>query len=532
MFDLSALDTPRLTGRGDLQQSLRPHLEGGVLLTSRRGSVGYGATSMARRLAKEAEPDFPDGCIEINLRGSVPGNYAQPTATSIHRRVAVMLDQNTSLPEDERALRKHYQAILAQHKIVLILDDVASSSQLRPLLPRKGSTVIVTSQVDLASSFPRLHAAYIGELTPNDAVQLMSQGAPEITNLPRQAMRRISERLESNPLALRIIAPLLGAPHGLTPKNLVRALESAYRRIVALRGSPSPNTPIDVAIETSYEALPPDLRQHFEALAIFPAPFGESAAAAVWKIPAAEARESLGVLAGMALVDRLADSGLYEVHQRVRTFTQEFLLGQSQRSEELVARYVGHYLRGAIQVSAALSVPSPRGLPRNMSPYPFWDHIPIAWHRLNGEAPGWPKPPGMDRWIREFPLHGRTLLNVLLSRAEYRDWLSRSLSTTEGTEAARLQCALLGALGQTQAEMAQHHDAIVSFERQAKVARDCEAQDYEAEALMFAGTSHGALGELQRAESSWRRAIELFELLGDARAQEIHPWLSQLRESI
>lgn len=47
--------------------------------------------------------------------------------------------------------------MLSERKVLLILDAVASATQLRSLLPRSGSTAVVTSQSDLASSFPRLH---------------------------------------------------------------------------------------------------------------------------------------------------------------------------------------------------------------------------------------------------------------------------------------------------------------------------------------------------------------------------------------
>ena len=89
-----------------------------------------------------------------------------------------------------------------------------------------------------------------------------------------------------------------------------------------------------------------------------------------------------------------------------------------------------------------------------------------------------------------------------------------------------MMCALLGASGQTQAALGEHQLALSAFDRQRKVARKFEARDYEAESLMLAGTSYGALGRLHNAESSWRRAVEIFELLGDPRAGEIRRWLA------
>ena len=157
MFDLGAVSAHRLVGRDDVLQSMHTHLSQGVLIVSLRGGTGIGATTLARRVAAEALKAYPDGCIEINLQGSALGGQAQPTPEQVHRRVLVMLNPEAKLPDQPRELRKQYLETLAKRKVLLILDDVASGTQLRALLPRSGSTAVVTSQSDLASNFPRLH---------------------------------------------------------------------------------------------------------------------------------------------------------------------------------------------------------------------------------------------------------------------------------------------------------------------------------------------------------------------------------------
>jgi len=531
MFDLSAVSAPRLVGRDDVLQSMQAHLGEGVLIVSRRGGAGIGATALARRLAGEALKAYPDGCIEINLRGSDPGNRAQPVPGHVHRRVLIMLNPETKLPAEPRALRKQYLATLSEHKVLLIFDDVASATQLRALLPRSGSTVIVTSQSDLASSFPRLHIITLEGLSADDAYRLVLQGAPEATNLFRRAVRRIADRLNGIPLALRIIAPLMGPPNQLSPRKLLHDLELAQQRVVALRGSQTTDTPIDMALEVSYDFLDFDLRQYFEALAIFPAPFTQSAAAAIWQVTSPEAKDILKRLCYLALVDHHETSALYEVHQQVRVFAQELLLGQAERSEELVSHYVEHYLRAAIEAGSTLSIQPSRSKNQKLDPYAIWEHVRIAWYRLTGEDPSWPKPPGMDRWIRDFPLQSRPLLKVLLPRTEYRDWLALALSEAEIESNPRTLGAHLGALGQAYAELEEHEVALTYFERQITVAQEGRARDMEAEALMYAGSSYGAMGDVQRAGADWHKALLIFELMGDQRAERVRLWLAQLQES-
>jgi len=531
MFDLSAMSAPRLVGRDDLLQSMHTHLNEGVLIVSRRGGVGIGATALARRLATEVLEAYPDGCIEINLRGNVSGSQAQPAPGHVHRRVLMMLNPEARLPEEPRTLRKQYLETLSERKVLLILDNVASATQLRALLPRSGSTAIVISQSDLASSFPRLHTITLEGLTADDLYHLVVQSAPEAANLSRQAVRRIADRLNGNPLALRIVAPLMDLPNQLSPRKLLHDLELAQQRVVALRGSQTTDTPIDAALEISYDFLDFGLKQIFEALAIFPAPFTESAAAAVWRISITEARDLLARLSHLALVDHHTASALYEVHQRVRSFAEELLLGQPERSEELVSHYVEHYLRTAIQAGSTLSIRPSRNKNQKLDAYAIWEHIPIAWCRLTGEDPGWPKPSGMDRWVRDFPLQSRPLLDMLLSRTEYRDWLTLALSAAEIESNPRTLGAHLGALGQAYAELGEHKIALIYFERQITVAQEAGARDIEAEAFMYAGSSYGALGHIQRARDSWRKALAILELMGDQRAERARQWLAQLQKS-
>ena len=48
---------------------------------------------------------------------------------------------------------------------------------------------------------------------------------------------------------------------------------------------------------------------------------------------------------------------------------------------------------------------------------------------------------------------------------------------------------------------------------------------------MYAGSSCGAPGHVQRASARWRKALVIFELLGDQRAERVSLLLAQLQES-
>ncbi|MCJ7550891.1 MAG: hypothetical protein MUQ30_14550, partial [Anaerolineae bacterium] len=86
---------------------------------------GPRSNTLARRSATEALKAYSGGCIEINLRGRAPGCRARPAPEHVHRRVLMMLNPETKLPSEPRALRKQYLDMLAEREVLLILDDIA-----------------------------------------------------------------------------------------------------------------------------------------------------------------------------------------------------------------------------------------------------------------------------------------------------------------------------------------------------------------------------------------------------------------------
>lgn len=523
------LSPPKLVGRDEEVEALIEHVDEGVMIISSTGGTGIGATALARRLATEAGADYPMGSIEINLRGSKFAFQDPLSPADVQRRVIRSVDPNAELPEDERALRKLYTNLLNEHRALILLEDAASATQLRYLVPRKGGPVIITSENDLSTGFPKLFPYYLEPLTTEETRMLLVQIAPQAVSLPRHALTKLVSRLQGIPLALRIIAPLLGRRPLMSPRRLIRNLDRAQRRVVALRGTETPNTAIDVALETAYESLDDDLKPYFIALALFPAPFTVKAAATIWDVSQEEARRILTLLVQLALVEHQMGETHFEVHLIVRLYAQELLLGQPERTQTLVFRYAGYYLQEAIHVSDQFKQPESGISEPLISLYSLWEHLPIAWRRINGQDSGWPKPSDTDRWISDFPLRVMPILQAILSKKELCDWLLRSLDAAEHLGNQRTMSIHLEALGRVSTAMGEHETALAYHERRLEIARAREDREVEAKAMMDIGISCGALGDLKRASASWRKALVLMELIGDARAETIRNWLAELQ---
>jgi hypothetical protein len=401
---------------------------------------------------------------------------------------------------------------------------------LRYLLPRQNSNAIVTTQYDLAAYYPKLFTRGVERLHPEEAYRLVGQVAPAALTLAMRGMAPLVARLGGIPLALRIVAPLLGKTSPLLlPGRLLDSLDVAQKRISALQGPGFSNRIVVTAIEVAYEMLDPELKPYFEGLGVFSAPLTTRAAAPVWNVSPERAEQILTQLSGRALVDHAPHSSYYELHYLIQLYAQELLLSQPDRARELVSRYVEHVMREVIQASADLQVVDSEHEPLALDLYTLWEHLPAAWNRAIGRDLGWPRLETMDRWVCDFPLQSKSWLRQTLSREEYRVWLASALEAAEALRDSRIVALHLGELGRLSTESGDDRAALSYFERQADAARDARMPALEGEAHLDAGVACGALGNVKAAEEHWQRAVVLFEQSQDPRTSRLRTWLKELR---
>ena len=155
-------DTDDFTGRGDhVEMVIRlvtgaAHRSGtSVPIASISGKAGVGKTALAIHVAHMVGSAFPDGQIYTNLHGAEP-RAADPSdvLAGLLRELGV---DGVDIPEgvDERA--RMYRAQLAWRRVLVVLDNAADESQVRPLLPGSpGCAVLVTSRVRMVALEARI----------------------------------------------------------------------------------------------------------------------------------------------------------------------------------------------------------------------------------------------------------------------------------------------------------------------------------------------------------------------------------------
>jgi DNA-binding SARP family transcriptional activator/tetratricopeptide (TPR) repeat protein len=185
-----------------LRRPVRP-----VLVIS--GPGGIGKTALAVRAARDAAGSYPDGQLWASLRGTTarPAGAAEVLAPFL-RALGVAVVPETL---DERAAL--FRSLLADRRILVVLDDAATGAQIRDLIPGgAGCAVLVTARRRLPDVPGGGH--HIAPLEPLDhrSAGELFRGIAAASRIDLSAEERDVDEVVrlcgGLPLALRIAASL------------------------------------------------------------------------------------------------------------------------------------------------------------------------------------------------------------------------------------------------------------------------------------------------------------------------------------
>lgn len=123
------------------------------------GPAGVGKTALGVHWAHRVRSRFPDGLLYVSLGASGP-------LDALFELLALLGD--SSRPADLDRAASLYRSLLADRRVLLLLDDAISVAQVRPLLPGSpGCVVLVTSRAPLGGLVAR-EGAFRLVLEPRD----------------------------------------------------------------------------------------------------------------------------------------------------------------------------------------------------------------------------------------------------------------------------------------------------------------------------------------------------------------------------
>jgi DNA-binding SARP family transcriptional activator len=308
------------------------------------GTAGVGKSALVMHWAHRARGLFPDGQLFANLRG-VSANAPLRPIEALGRFLRSLGVPAERIPVDVEEAAALYRSVLADRRMLVVLDNAADADQVRPLLPAAGgcrAVVISRNRLVGLIAGESAHSLHLDVLTEQDAEALLrralGRGRVESEPLARDELLRLTARL---PLALRLaVAHLAAAPEtaisGYTAElgggDVLSSFEVPGDERMAIR----------TAMRFSYARLTPRSRRAFRLLGVNPAPSVTKDVAVVAFDGSAPA---LGELTQASLLEQRGDDR-YSFHDLLRRYAEERAAAEEPAGEIEAARrrLFEHYL--------------------------------------------------------------------------------------------------------------------------------------------------------------------------------------------
>ncbi|HEU5109649.1 MAG TPA: BTAD domain-containing putative transcriptional regulator, partial [Micromonosporaceae bacterium] len=323
-------DVPHFAGRGDYLRRLDGLLADAdrspatVLISAIAGTAGVGKTALALHWAHHIADRFPDGQLYINLRGFGPGPVL-PAAEAVRGFLDSLGVPPERVPTSADAQSGQYRSLLADRRMLVVLDNALDADQVRPLLPgNRRCLVIVTSRSQLGSlvAVDGASALRLDVLSTAEALELLTRRCgPARTGAERAAAGQIIEACAHLPLALNIVAAR-AQQTGRSLVALAAELANDARRLDVLDAGDAAGR-VRAVFSWSYTTLSPPAGELFRTLALYPGPdVSVAAAASLSGREPGETRRLLAELVDAGLVTGTR-RGTYAMHDLLRTYATE-----------------------------------------------------------------------------------------------------------------------------------------------------------------------------------------------------------------
>ncbi|MFI7232574.1 BTAD domain-containing putative transcriptional regulator [Nonomuraea angiospora] len=313
-------------GRGEALKEIDRLLGEGGRICVITGMVGVGKTSLALRWAQEAAPRFPDGQLYADLQGFGPADVPVDPADVLETFLEALGVARHRTPDNEQARAALYRTMLADKRMLVVLDNARDAEQVRPLVPGGAdSAVVIISRRRLNSLVVTEGAGLVvlDALTRAEAGELLAgRLGQQRTETEAQATDGLIDLCERLPPALAVAAARMAA----NPSLLLGAQVAELRRSGAGLGVSTTRddlTGMRIALTHSYRLLSADAAHLFRLLALHPGPdITGPAIAAMAGLGRSRSDRVLDILRDAHLVHE-PSPGRFALHELLRMYALE-----------------------------------------------------------------------------------------------------------------------------------------------------------------------------------------------------------------
>jgi tetratricopeptide (TPR) repeat protein/transcriptional regulator with XRE-family HTH domain len=351
--------TGRLRELARLRAAVARGLTGsGPRVVAINGLPGIGKTTLAVHLAHQVAGEFPGGQVFLELHGHDPHQIPVDPADALYDLLAtIAVVRRRQIPRDPDARAAAWRSYLSGRRLLLVLDDAASSRQIRPLLPGAGrSMVLMTSRGRLADL--EAVSVSLAELTSEEASTLLvGKAGRDDVSIADPAVTELADLCGGLPLGVALIGRQLHHHPARSPADIAADLAKVSDKTDFIRSGTST---LKSAFDLSYRDLPARQQQLFRRLSLHPGrDFDCHVAAALADTGAERAGNDLEDLYGQQLI---AESGnrRYQFHDLIRQYATTLAdAEQAAERDAAIDRLLAYYRRTAERADYLLS-PAPR----------------------------------------------------------------------------------------------------------------------------------------------------------------------------
>ncbi|MEV0458987.1 AfsR/SARP family transcriptional regulator [Catellatospora methionotrophica] len=501
-----------------------------VVIAVIHGTGGIGKTALAVRWAHRASLGFPDGQLFVNLRGFDPTREPVTTAEAIRGFLDAFAIPPDQIPIGLDAQASLYRSLLAERRMLIVLDNARHVDQVRPLLPgSSGCLVVVTSRNQLTGlvAVEGAHPITLDLLSTYEASRLLAGhlGPARIAAEPGPVSELVT-RCALLPLALAIIAARAAAHPTFPLATFSAELADAQRRLDAVDGGDQ-FSQVRSVFSWSYQRLPTRAAALFRLLGLHRGPdITVPAAASLAGIPAGQARQLLTDLSRAHLVSEHA-TGRYAFHDLLSAYAMEQAEAHDTAGDRRLAvrRLLTYDLRAAAAADA-LVAPHRRRTPgwgeeATAGEVPaFVDHDEaLAWFEVErgnlvaAVRLGWEH--------REYEI-GWRLANLLWGlfhlEKHWDDWIAThtiGLACARGCGDRRAEFTMLSSLGTAYRERQRFAEATRCHQQALELSRETGDRHGEAQALNGLGAVCGDQRDIAQSRRYLLASLAIRRQVGD-----------------
>ncbi|MFJ4759150.1 BTAD domain-containing putative transcriptional regulator [Streptomyces sp. NPDC088763] len=324
---------PSLVGREREQEQVErlvadAEAASSVAICTIGGLAGVGKTAFATSVAHRLADRFPDGQLFADLQGAGPEAEPRDPGLVLEDFLRSLGVRPGEVPETAQARELMFRGLLANRRVLVVLDNASSTEQVKHLLPGgPGSMALITSRMQLHA----LVAAYqalpltLLPLSQADARSLLARrlGATRTAAEP-EAVDRIIQLAGQLPLALANIAARAAYRPQLRLHTLADEYEAPeHRTLDAFTSEEDQTLDVRASLTRSYRLLDTETAALFRDLSACPFPlFAASQVADLAGRPEKRVRTVLSRLIRAHLVSEVGP-GRYSWNRLVAAYAAE-----------------------------------------------------------------------------------------------------------------------------------------------------------------------------------------------------------------